>query len=358
MRVRFIGRMPKTGWSGGRLLAMTLAESLAMQDGAVVDFLVDNVPEMRSDFADFTQVMMLPVDLLRLDAYVDKHIDVVVVVPSLGSYDQLKEAAFHAVKCRAKVVLLNFETPDWFNELCPGARDASRWSGWELVASLADMVLSISAEGNKYAQGFYKSYADGCRFEYIHTAINSVLADRAKEWPHVDKEKTVVVLSREDAHKGFDDLAPLAMSRLEGFTVKVFLGMGQMDQAKVDALDMELGMEGVRLEVNGPIHGVEKFELLKRAALMYFPSRFEGFGIPPVEAIYCQLPCVVNDLPVLHEMGDDNLFFGNVDEPGSMDFAIKSALCYTRVGGPMWLNPTSTMKDCGERLSRILGEVL
>ncbi|MGH2795248.1 MAG: glycosyltransferase family 4 protein [Actinomycetota bacterium] len=41
--------------------------------------------------------------------------------------------------------------------------------------------------------------------------------------------------------------------------------------------------------------------LLTGAAGLAFPSRYEGFGLPPVEALACGVPALVSDIPVLRE---------------------------------------------------------
>ncbi|MBV1837831.1 glycosyltransferase family 4 protein [Acetobacter estunensis] len=49
--------------------------------------------------------------------------------------------------------------------------------------------------------------------------------------------------------------------------------------------------------------------LYEHAACFVFPSRYEGFGLPAVEAMACACPVVASDIPVLREIcGDAALF--------------------------------------------------
>ena len=42
--------------------------------------------------------------------------------------------------------------------------------------------------------------------------------------------------------------------------------------------------------------------LLYEAKALVFPSLYEGFGLPPLEALACGIPAIVSDIPVMHEI--------------------------------------------------------
>lgn len=67
---------------------------------------------------------------------------------------------------------------------------------------------------------------------------------------------------------------------------------------------------GERVYFTGPVED----DLLKRymsfADALVFPSLYEGFGLPPLEAMACGTPVVVSDIPPLHEVcGDAAVYF-------------------------------------------------
>lgn len=62
--------------------------------------------------------------------------------------------------------------------------------------------------------------------------------------------------------------------------------------------------------LTGYVSRQELIELLNQAEGFIYPSFYEGFGIPPLEALACGTKVAVSDIPVMHEvMGDNAIFF-------------------------------------------------
>jgi alpha-1,3-rhamnosyl/mannosyltransferase len=55
--------------------------------------------------------------------------------------------------------------------------------------------------------------------------------------------------------------------------------------------------------------------LYEEAALVMFPSLYEGFGLPAVEALWAGTPLVCSDIPVLHEVAGEAALYAPVDRP-------------------------------------------
>ena len=51
---------------------------------------------------------------------------------------------------------------------------------------------------------------------------------------------------------------------------------------------------------------------------MLFPSYFEGYGTPPIEAQYCNTVCFAYDLPVLRETAGSGIVFCEYGNPDDM----------------------------------------
>jgi len=54
--------------------------------------------------------------------------------------------------------------------------------------------------------------------------------------------------------------------------------------------------------------------LMGHAKALLFPSRAEGFGIPPLEALALGRPAIVSDIPVLREIYGDTVHYIDPDQ--------------------------------------------
>jgi glycosyltransferase involved in cell wall biosynthesis len=66
--------------------------------------------------------------------------------------------------------------------------------------------------------------------------------------------------------------------------------------------------------------------LYRGAAVFAYPSRFEGFGIPVIEAMACGIPCVVSSHPSLDEASGDAAVRADPESPEAFAEAITRAL--------------------------------
>tara|TARA_R110000868_G_scaffold221046_2_gene472494 strand:+ start:266 stop:1306 length:1041 start_codon:yes stop_codon:yes gene_type:complete len=64
----------------------------------------------------------------------------------------------------------------------------------------------------------------------------------------------------------------------------------------------------------------------QKAELFVFPSLYEGFGIPVIEAMSQHLPCVISDIPVFKEIGDESVIYVNPRDVDSISKGIIKGL--------------------------------
>jgi glycosyltransferase involved in cell wall biosynthesis len=76
----------------------------------------------------------------------------------------------------------------------------------------------------------------------------------------------------------------------------------------------------------GYVDDEELARLYRGAAVFAYPSRFEGFGMPVIEAMACGVPCVVSSHPSLDEACGDAAVRADPDSPEEFAEGIRRAL--------------------------------
>ncbi len=62
---------------------------------------------------------------------------------------------------------------------------------------------------------------------------------------------------------------------------------------------------------------------LQSSRVLVTSSIFEGWGLSPVEALFCGVPVIVSDLPVFREQYDDTILYHNPHDPESLKTQLK-----------------------------------
>ena len=81
-------------------------------------------------------------------------------------------------------------------------------------------------------------------------------------------------------------------------------------------------LEGLGADLRGYVEKSELARLYRGAAALVLPSRYEGFGLPVLEAMACGTPVVAADDPALHEVAGDAAVYAD----GDLAEAIRAAL--------------------------------
>jgi glycosyltransferase involved in cell wall biosynthesis len=101
--------------------------------------------------------------------------------------------------------------------------------------------------------------------------------------------------------------------------------LGTLERA-VELLGGDLTLVGPGRAGLGFLSHDELPALYRGAEVFVYPSRFEGFGIPVVEAMACGAPCVVSSHPSLDEASGDAAVRADPDSPEALAEAIKRAV--------------------------------
>jgi glycosyltransferase involved in cell wall biosynthesis len=141
--------------------------------------------------------------------------------------------------------------------------------------------------------------------EHVHPIQLGVDLRRFSPGPSVVREQFLLYPARPWPHKNHTRLfeAFEAVRADQPGLRLVLTGEGN------DAARLPTGVEAV-----GSVSGDELVSLYRRAAALVFPSLYEGFGLPPLEAMACGCPVAASAIPpVLEVCGDTGVLFDPYD---------------------------------------------
>ncbi|MEQ1407357.1 glycosyltransferase [Neorhizobium sp. Rsf11] len=301
MKVAVFTTCPKSAFSGGRYHAMMIAHVLARR-GHQVYFITNNRPIFADDLAPISDGNPVNIVLTDndFDILPDSRFDAVFIAPQMSFLPRFyRNAIRFARHAKAALFLINYESPNWFNACSPTKRPEERWKEWRHVAQEGACIICSANESEKFAREYYRDLPPESDFAIWQPAINSVACATV---PAQVRQKFVMLFSRpSDKHKGGGDIKDLIGPELRGYKVGIVIGDPQQSDVFLHELRQHAEQFDVQIEPFFGISDRQKFLLLKRAAAVVFPSYFEGYGYPPIEALAADTPCVAYDLPVVRE---------------------------------------------------------
>jgi glycosyltransferase involved in cell wall biosynthesis len=105
----------------------------------------------------------------------------------------------------------------------------------------------------------------------------------------------------------------------------VLAGSRTWQGTPVEAIAVRLGIED-RVVQTGPLADADLPPLYRGAVLFVFPSLYEGFGLPPLEAMACGTPVVCSNAASLPEVVGDAALMVDPTDVGGMAEAMRRVL--------------------------------
>jgi len=137
----------------------------------------------------------------------------------------------------------------------------------------------------------------------------------------------VLVLGAESPWKNTEGaLRAFALIRRQNDEVDcVLAGVQQRARERFEALGRELGL-ATRLRMPGFVDKVDRDALYQGAAVFVYPSLFEGFGLPPLEAMALETPVVASKATSIPEVVGQAALLVNAAETETLARAILDVL--------------------------------
>ena len=176
-------------------------------------------------------------------------------------------------------------------------------------------------------------FIDSSRIEVIYNPINPEFRrlenfDLAleKEKLGIKNSKSFIILLVGSLEYKNHNNALLAISDLElthGYDIQVIILKASSFDLYINTLDYQLSK---RVIVLSNLSLNEVCMLYNVSDCLLFPSFYEGFGWPPLEAVSCGTPVIVSDIPVLRETLSEIGIFINPNDVSSITRGLKHVI--------------------------------
>jgi len=228
--------------------------------------------------------------------------------------------------------LATYEHPEWF----PGVR--SRWSAeWLYPRSLkrADAIVAVSEATRQQIARVFPGLEKKTRVVYhgvsvpvqeTHLALGARESETIVFIGTLEPRKNLITAMRAfgvflHAHPDRAATARFVLAGQKGWGAEPIL-------AAMDEINAAWrSRAGANVIVwNGPVTEQEKWSLLRNAAALLFPSLWEGFGLPVLEAMAVGTPVITSDRGALAEVAGDAAMYVDPDDIGQIALAIAQAV--------------------------------
>jgi len=178
-------------------------------------------------------------------------------------------------------------------------------------------IVAISQTTKNLIQNNYG--VDDNKITVIHCGVN-----REVFYPDAGTSKadSLLVVGAHLPHKNIHEL----LEHHELWSKKYILDIVAADSPYVISLKELVERLKIQNRVNFSF-GVDDLNLAAKyrcARALIFPSREEGFGIPPIEAMNCGTPVIVSDIPVHREVCGDAAIYISLGERESWERAFNN----------------------------------
>ena len=152
--------------------------------------------------------------------------------------------------------------------------------------------------------------------------INESLLDSEYREP-IEKTIDILYVSHFDGHKNHEPLLH-AVAKMDKKLRLTLIGQDNGKREELEKLAGKLGLQNVTFDAINDDKLM--WELYRKSHIFSFPSLYEGFGMPLIEALSLGIPVTCSDIPVFKEIAGDLATYYNPTDPQDIAKVMSEAL--------------------------------
>ncbi|WP_321147895.1 glycosyltransferase family 4 protein, partial [Serratia marcescens] len=185
-------------------------------------------------------------------------------------------------------------------------------------------VLTVSQFAKNELEYFFNIPKERCHV--IYNAASSLFHPKVGAKDSVVPEKYFLAVASQQYHKNFEGLiaAFACVPEQSGFKLKI-VGAQHKNYQGVESIFASSSSVN-NVEFLGRVDDHTLSELYRRAFAFVFPSFYEGFGIPPLEAQASGCPVIASSAAAMPEVLQDSVIYFDPHDRNSLVNALESAI--------------------------------
>lgn len=177
-----------------------------------------------------------------------------------------------------------------------------------LFLKTSHAVITVSDCSRKDISTFYN--IDDQKIYVIHNAVSENFKQLVSNQNEADNSLFALAVSSPNYHKNFARMIEAYVKSEANYKLKI-IGSASSVFNSVESQNI---LENEKVEFVGRVSDEELIDLYQKAQFFIFPSLYEGFGIPPLEAQQCGCPVISSDAASLPEVLQESaLYFNPLD---------------------------------------------
>jgi len=208
---------------------------------------------------------------------------------------------------------------DMTHELFGGSKKIIEYK--KLLVEKAEKVIAVSDSTKKDILRLYDISEEKVEVIYHGTFLKQNPIKINLNLP----SRFILYVGGRAGYKNFNFFLKAAKPVLLDSDVFLVCAGGGSFSSKEKKLFNELGLSGKVLYFSVDDDVLQS--LYSKALLFVYPSKYEGFGLPIIEAFSCGCPVVVSDIEVFREVAGDAAIYFNPDDESDMLSAVQTCIC-------------------------------